>query len=133
MKNMKLIIIPMVGLFLTLISVYNCGANEKQSSQLLPLLALGLLADGNLEGQVCDIDSDCASGLFCGDAYNLDTPYTYNLCTAIPPISGTITGNGTGLSATLATSLQSLIFRLRSTHQANMFFQHLRKSLMLRL
>ncbi|PJZ80453.1 hypothetical protein CH359_11635 [Leptospira meyeri] len=103
MKNMKLIIIPMVGLFLTLISVYNCGADEKQSSQLLPLLALGLLADGNLEGQVCDIDSDCASGLFCGDAYNLDTPYTYNLCTAIPPISGTITGNGTGLSATLAT------------------------------
>ncbi|WP_246835804.1 hypothetical protein [Leptospira meyeri] len=62
MKNMILIIIPMVGLFLTLFSVYNCGADEKQSSQLLPLLALGLLADGNLEGQVCDIDSDCAWG-----------------------------------------------------------------------
>lgn len=104
MDNTKLKIILIIGLIFTLSFTFHCDTGkENKSSTLLPLLAVGLLSNGNLAWQECNRDSDCAQGLFCGDAYNLDTPYTYNLCTPIPQISGTITGDGTGLSATLST------------------------------
>lgn len=103
MININYRIIPAIGLMLTQLTIMNCDAEIKQDP-LLPLLALSLIAGGGLAGQECNTDADCSMGLFCADAYNLDTPYIYNLCTTIPSISGTITGNGTGLSATLTTN-----------------------------
>ncbi|WP_244310341.1 hypothetical protein [Leptospira noumeaensis] len=67
---------------------------------LLPLLALSS-GGGKGVDERCFSDNECANGLFCGDAYNLHTPFTYNLCTTVPTISGIITGNGTGLNANL--------------------------------
>lgn len=107
MRNIKFRIIPVIGLLITLSSIFNCGTEKKEdtSSTLLPLLALSASGgSGKAAGERCFTDTECASGLFCASAYNLNTPYVYNLCTAVPTISGTVSGNGTGLSATLTSS-----------------------------
>lgn len=107
MRNIKFRIIPVIGLLITLSSIFNCGTEKKEdtSSTLLPLLALSASGgSGKAAGERCNLDSECGSGLFCASAYNLNTPYIYSLCTAVPAISGTISGNGTGLSATLTSA-----------------------------
>ncbi|MCG6142418.1 hypothetical protein [Leptospira mtsangambouensis] len=116
MKNTKLKIIPVIGLLLTLWATLYCGAEKKedQSATLLPLLALSGSAGGGgkAAGEKCFFDSECASNLFCASAYNLHTAYIDNRCTAVPTISGTLNGNGTGLSATITSTSPVADFEL---------------------
>ncbi|TGM77690.1 hypothetical protein EHR01_08780 [Leptospira mtsangambouensis] len=108
MRNLKFKTIPIIWLLLTFSSTFNCGTEKKedQSTALIPLLALGSSggSGGKAAGERCIVDTECAANLFCANAYNINTPYIYNLCTAVPAVSGTISGNGTGLSATLTSS-----------------------------
>ncbi|MBM9590776.1 hypothetical protein JWG41_09995 [Leptospira sp. 201903075] len=110
-------IITVFSIFILIFTIFNCGEpkTEKESDMLLPLLALTAGGGGKGVDERCFSDNECATGLFCGDAYNLYTPYTYNLCTVVPSISGTITGNGSGQNANLTSASPVADFSLTIT------------------
>lgn len=116
MNFLKLKLTPIIGCLITLSATLYCASEKKedQSSTLLPLLALSGSAgsSGKAAGAKCFYDAECASNLFCASAYNLNTAYIDNICTAIPAISGTLNGNGTGLSATISSTSPVADFEL---------------------